>query len=199
MNINLKRQSRTNGFARALCILLVIALFAVLLPGAASASPLATTTCKKTYEVKRGDTLNSIGSKTGIPAKDIVYFNGWKSPYTIYVGQRICLPTGKVSDAPKLENKYANAPAAHFTAGRSGKEILVYTFTYPKTTVLVKVDNAGDSVRKLINVGVISSVVNGKTYRFKLPAELQKASKLQICLKDRTTGYLQCVVPRSGP
>ena len=48
--------------------------------------PKATT---KTYTVKSGDTLSGIGAKLGIAWKTLASKNGIKSPYTIYVGQKI--------------------------------------------------------------------------------------------------------------
>ena len=43
----------------------------------------------KTYTVKSGDTLSGIGSKLGVAWKTLASKNGIKSPYTIYVGQKI--------------------------------------------------------------------------------------------------------------
>ncbi len=185
---------------RMLSILLVIAIMVTLLPTAVSAASLAKTNCDATYQVKRGDTLTKISEKFGVAANQIVYANSWSEPYTIYVGQNICLPEKTVSGLSKLASKYADAVAAYFTAGRSGGKILIYTYNYPKTVVLVKVDNASDSAKNFYNLGAINiaQVGNGKTTTFKLPSALANASKLYICLKDRTTSYLQCAYPRSG-
>jgi hypothetical protein len=92
-----------------------------------------------------------------------------------------------------------NAFAVYFTAGRDGNDILVYTYNYPRTTVLVKGENNGNSSWKLVDIGRIniSSSGNRKTHRLRLPTELRVVNLL-ICLKDRRTGYLQCVKPRSG-
>lgn len=185
----------------AFYILAAVVLALALLPIHVSAAPLAKVKCDRSYEVKRGDTLNTIGSKYHKATNQIVYVNNWNKPYTIYVGQRICIPTETVSGLSKLASKYANAQAVYFTAGRAGNEILVYTYNYPDTTVEVKVDNAGDSVRKFYTVDTfdIVDVGNRETVRLKLPTELRSASELLICLKDKTTNYLQCVYPRRGP
>jgi LysM repeat protein len=179
-----------------LTLLLVLAFLASVLPTGVAAAA-AKKKCDKTYEVRRGDTLKKIGERFGWAPNQIVYVNGMNVPYTIYVGQKMCLPEEVNNKAPKVSNSYAALPAAYFTAGRTANDVLVYTYNYPKTSVIVKVDNAGDSVKKFVNVGAFS-VGNQKTWRFKLPTELKKASKLTICLKDTTTNYLQCVVPRSG-
>lgn len=61
-------------------------------PGTTVSKPAVTTPAVKpttddTYEVKSGDTLSKIGSKTGIKWQTIAELNGLKSPYTIKVGQ----------------------------------------------------------------------------------------------------------------
>lgn len=185
---------------RGLAVLLVLALLVSLLPVAASAATLAKAKCDHTYEVRRGDTLAKIGDRYGFNPNQVVYVNDWNAPYTIYVGQKICIPVKSQSGLSKLEAKYANAVAAYFVAGRSGDSILVYTYNYPKTSVLVKVDNASDSIKKFSDVGSINigQTGNNKTWKFKLPASLKNAPQLTVCLKDRTTSYLQCVTPRRG-
>lgn len=51
----------------------------------------------KTYTVVRNDTLSGIGAKTGTKWQDIATTNGIKSPYTIYPGQVLKLPSGASS------------------------------------------------------------------------------------------------------
>ena len=41
------------------------------------------------YTVKKGDTLSKIGAKLGVKWQDIAKLNNIKSPYTIYVGQKL--------------------------------------------------------------------------------------------------------------
>ncbi len=196
------QQKRTiTWLSRGLGILLILSLLAALLPLNVLAAPAAATKCTTTYEVKRGDTLAKIGNRFGYAPNQIVYVNkSWVKPYTIYVGQRICIPEKKSKDAPKLDSKYANAAAAHFVAGRTVDSVLIYTYTYPKTTVIVRVANAGDPNRKFYSVGTINiaSIGNNRSIKFKLPSALKNARQLQVCLKDRTTSYLQCVYPRTG-
>lgn len=200
MCANTNRSAFLRWLYRGIGLLLVIAFFAALLPIRASADSAAKLDCKKTYEVKRGNTISTIASLYGWATNQIVNANKWKKPYTIYVGQRICIPKEKVSGLAKLDSKYANALAVYFTAGRAEDELLVYTYNYPKTRVIIKADDASDSTRKFYEVGVIdvAKVGNGKAWRFKLPTPLQDASELYVCLKDTTTNYLQCIYPRHG-
>jgi LysM repeat protein len=195
------RQDRLHQWLQAgLAVILVLSMLAISFPQAASAAPVAADDdCKRPYEVKRLDTLNKISRFYGINVASIVAENDMDKPYTIYVGQQLCIPKKNISGAPKIASKYANAYAVYFVAGRSGNDILIYTYNYPKTTVSVKGENAGKSGWKLVTIGEINiaRVGNGKTMRFRLPTEL-RVKKLLICLKDMTTGHLQCVYPRSG-
>ena len=75
--------------------------------------------------------------------------------------------------------------------------MVIYTFTYPKTTVLIKGASAPNTERKFYKHRQLA-VQNNKAYKFKLPDELKNVKNLQICLKDRTTSYLQCVNVRPG-
>jgi LysM repeat protein len=181
-------------------ILVVLVLTTSLLPQVNAGAALAKDKCVPSYQVKRGDTLAAIGEKFGFAPNQIIYANSMVSPYTIYVGQNICIPEKIDSNAPKVDKKYFNTTAAYFTAGRSGADILVYTYNYPKTSVLVKARDANDVGKNLYTLGSINiaQAGNGRTFRFKLPVQLQKAKQLQICLKDLGTSYLQCVYPRSG-
>lgn len=45
------------------------------------------------YSVQSGDTLSLIGSRFGVSWKSIATYNGISSPYTIYVGEVLLIPT----------------------------------------------------------------------------------------------------------
>lgn len=46
------------------------------------------------YTVKAGDTLSKIGQDLGVDWRQIASVNGISSPYTIYVGDQLTIPTG---------------------------------------------------------------------------------------------------------
>lgn len=181
-----------------LCLAVLLSVLIALFPQPLAFAAPAALKCDRSYEVKRGDTLARIASAFGRTPAQIVDENNFNPPYTIYVGQRICIPTKSVSGLPKLASKYANASAAYFAFGRTATEALIYIYNYPKTTVYIKATNASDPARKFYKIGTLNIVANQKAYRFKLPAQLQNVKNLQVCLKDRTTSYLQCATPRSG-
>jgi LysM repeat protein len=186
--------------ARLLSILLALSMLAPAMPAlAAPAEKIDWDDCYWTYEVKRGDSLRSISNKYGVNPGSIVDETELDRPYTIYVGQRLCIPRRNIKNAPTVSTTQRNAFAVYFTAGRDGSDILIYTYNYPRTTVMVKGENAGNSSWKLVDIGRIniSSGGNRKTWRLRLPTELRVVNLL-VCLKDRRSGYLQCVKPRSG-
>lgn len=184
--------------ARWLAILLVLSLLVSMLPQGVLAAPLdAKDDCKRSYEVTRTDTLKKIARRFGVSVATIVAENDMKKPYTIYIGQRLCIPKRTKKGLSNLPSKNTNTYAVFFVASRAGNDIIIYTYNYPKTTVLVKGENAGDSKWKLVDIGKINIATQGnrKAIRFKLPPEL-RVKKLMICLKDKSSGNLQCVYQR---
>jgi lipoprotein NlpD len=54
------------------------------------------------YKVRRGDTLFSVSWRYGMDFKEVARINGIRSPYTIYVGQKLRFkPYRKVASKPK--------------------------------------------------------------------------------------------------
>jgi len=189
---------KTSRVSRGLAVLLLLSLLAALLPlgVVAAASDIK---CARYYEVNKNSTLTKIGSAFGFTAGEIAYASDLRKPYTIYVGQKLCIPEKMEKSIPKAyQSVNGSAKAAHFVAGlTSDNKILLHPYTYPNTTVFIKVRTDGANPGKWYKVGTltIGSSGNGKTYTYKVPADLQGNRSIQICLKDRTTSYLQCVKP----
>lgn len=74
-------------------------------PAPAPAPSQKETPTTTTYTVKSGDTLSGIGAKLKMDWKKIAELNGIKSPYTIYIGQKLKL-TGTSAPAPAPEIYY---------------------------------------------------------------------------------------------
>jgi lipoprotein NlpD len=63
------------------------------------------------YEIKSGDTLDSLGSRYGIAPEDIQSYNAIKDPRTLKVGQRIVIPAvGPLEREPKSSAKQEPEP-----------------------------------------------------------------------------------------
>jgi lipoprotein NlpD len=69
----------------------VLALF-IGLSGCAAISQSYNGKRDRYYEIKSGDTLDSVGSRYGVPAAEIQAYNGIKNPRTLTVGQKIVIP-----------------------------------------------------------------------------------------------------------
>jgi LysM repeat protein len=180
--------------SRLLLACLAFSLLAALLPQSATAASLsAAPKCGTPYTVKQGDTLAAIGNKFDVKPYTITNGNKMASPYTIYVGQRLCIPEKDVSGS--LAGKFANALAAYFTAGFSSGGIYVQPYNYPKNAVWVKADNLGDKLKNFVKVGRLNAKNTGNSrVNFTLPTELKNAKTLTVCLKNILTDYNQCVV-----
>lgn len=193
----LTEKKASRGY-RWLAVLLLLSLLAALLPlgiGAAATD----TKCARYYEVNKNSTLDKIGSAFGFSGEQIAYTNELPKPFTIYVGQRLCIPEKKDKSLPNAYKSInGTVRAAYFVAGlTSDNKVLIHPYSYPVTTVFIKVRSTGTNPGKWYKVSTlnISSSGNGKTYTYKVPKDLEGRRDLQICLKDRTTSHLQCVKP----
>ncbi len=92
-----------------------------------SVTPRAKPSINKTggyYRVRKGDSLYSIAWRAGLDYRTLAHWNGLKSPYTIYPGQRIRLSPPKVSKTPpSAKGANAKKPASpdRSAANRPGK------------------------------------------------------------------------------
>ena len=59
--------------------------------------------------VQKGDTLYSISRRYNVPIKDLININHMVSPYTLYVGQKISLPTKQYHIVQRGESLYSIA------------------------------------------------------------------------------------------
>jgi len=179
--------------SRLLMAFLAFSLLAALLPRpVAAASLTATPNCGAPYTVKKGDTLAAIGKKLDVTPYTIADGNKMVKPYTIYVGQRLCIP--EKDKTGSLAGKYTKTPAAYFTAGFSPKGIYIQPYNYPKNPAWVKGDDAGDKVKSFVKIGRLNARNTGDSrVNFTLPSELKDAKSLTVCLKDILSDYSQCV------
>ena len=84
-----------------LAVLLLLSLLAALLPlGVGAAKSRAK--CARYYEVNKNSTLAKIASAFGFNAEQLAYTNELPKPYTIYVGQKLCIPEKKDKSVPKV-------------------------------------------------------------------------------------------------
>ncbi len=56
--------------------------------------------CPQTYVVQPGDTLSGIARRFGVSTYELARCNGISNPSFIYVGQRLCIPSGSYNPYP---------------------------------------------------------------------------------------------------
>lgn len=178
---------RLSWFTRMLiCSLALALLFAAALP----ASPAQASACRASISVRPGDTLGAIAQKFNVAIKDLTSANRLYAPsYTIYVGQKLCIPAeaGALAGVPA----YANALAADFSARNSGGALEIKTSNFPKNnSYYVKVSGGGAQNEK---IGLLNTGAGGtKLLKLALEANLAKAAKLTVCLKNNMTDANIC-------
>jgi LysM repeat protein len=178
-------------FRRAGIVLLAFTLLAGALAALVPTQVALAGDCQKTINVRSGDTLGSIATKYDVAIEDLTKANNLHSPYyTIYVAQKLCIPAGAkpLGGIPK----FANALAADFTARISGKSVTIKTANFPKSsTYYVKVGPAGKTAAE--KIGQINTGSGGTlSPTYTLPAKLQTAAKVSICLKNAVTDANVC-------
>lgn len=151
-------------------------------------------TCRLTYIVAKGDTLNSIARIFTVKFDDLVSVNDLKEPYRVFVGQQLCIPklskigpvgaTGTIGAAEAMTLSIVHTPQGFVLTGSNFPE---------KSNYVIKVDDLATSEVKWVTLGPYK-IKDGGTgiAEFSLPKELQKANFMFICLKNQRTDELFC-------
>jgi LysM repeat protein len=170
-------------------IVILICLLFVALPFSTGTAAATALDCRAYHTVKAGDTLNQITIKYDVDLDYLVKYDGiykdnpkYNNRRSIYVGQKICIPTS----APLWNEKsptWANWPAADYTAKMVGNNLVIKTswFNYP-TSYNVKLSGT--------KIGLLSVKYHASTNTLTVPKNLRAAKT--VCLKSVTTDVLVC-------
>lgn len=90
----IKLESKRNMMVFGVLLVFLMSVFAVIMPQPVVASNFEQSTCAARHTVKAGETLSSIAEQYGITWQEIAQANNLKDPYTIFVGQVLCIPEG---------------------------------------------------------------------------------------------------------
>ena len=198
MNLDRNTSSRKR-LTRFIYLFLVLALLAAAAPISASAAPAAQTVCATKHTVVSGETLSSIGVAYGVDWQDIAEANNLKDPYTLTIGQVLCIP-GSAADTPEEgegdDQVAAGGPT--FTVTFDDNNFMnIKTIGYPKSmSFIVRVSPL--ELRwgwlELEVIGRFSTDKNGGSDALiRVPKEYRDQD-LYICLKNATTDKIQCDV-----
>jgi LysM repeat protein len=192
MNAQMQFRHPARLCSRVLALLFILALVTVPLaqPAAAANGEFA---CVQYYTVQERDTLNSIAKKFTVKFNDLVAANKLKEPYTIFVGQELCIPkTSKIGAVGTGSSGATTALSFTITHNKNG--FVIRTTNFPeKSNFLVKVDNLASPQVEWVKAGKLTTKKDGPTsFAFTLPNDLLKANFLHVCLKNQRTDDLFC-------
>ncbi len=179
-----------NLAARLLSLLLIATLIAISSPRPA---PALAADCAVSHTVVSGDTLSSIALKYNTTVAAIAAENNLKEPYTLQVGQVLCIPGASSSSSSSgTTTTKPSKPAFTVTFEPSGRHITVKTSNYPKKNTFA-VNASGQGTAKY-HLGLLKTTKSNtsvqKTYQ--LPKSLRGAGEVTVCLKNKQFDNLQC-------
>ncbi len=177
--------------AQLISLLLVTALIITAFP---RSTPVLAADCAVSHTVVSGDTLSSIAVKYNTTVAALAAENGLKEPYTLQVGQSICIPGGTSSSSSSTSTSTSTSSKPSFTVTfePSGRHITVKTANYPKKNTFV-VNASGQGTAKY-HLGLLKTTKTNtsvqKTYQ--LPKPMRGAGEVTVCLKNKQFDNLQC-------
>ena len=168
----------------SLCMVITLVFAAMPL---ASASAVV---CKYKHTVQAGETLYYIAQLYNINYLEIAKANDLKDPYTIMVGEQLCIPGGEDPDiAPDSDKKDAT-----LTVYGSLRHILVAVENFPKRTpYYVRLESTKSGLA--FKIGNFRTNKEGDfTGWFTVPNNAPRYPEMVVCVKNAFTDAASCVV-----
>lgn len=180
--------------AKALAILLTLALVAGAFPqvGVAAPAPSTTVTCARYHTVESGDTLSAISVKYDVSIAELAAANNLKEPYTLFVGQRLCIP-GTASSTTTTTTTASKK--TDWSASREGNYLIISVTNFPKkANYYVKIKKGILAVKEpWVKIGIFRTKKNTDVTRyFKLPKNFTEPTVFTVCIKNAKTDAVQC-------
>jgi len=198
MTIRKMNESTRKVVTGALFATLIFALLITMVPQPVLAADSAQTSCATKHTVKSGETVSSIAVSYGITWQELAEANNLKDPYTIYVGQVLCIPEGATTtpdDPDSSDSSSSAATGPHFTVSGDGVYLNIKTVDYPKSqSHIVKVGKIAQRIAfiEIEVIGRFRTDENGSSNAYiRLPKEYRD-SVLLVCLKNAFTDKIQC-------
>ena len=137
--------------------IVLLALVLVISGMGLTAQPAQASSCVAYHWVRYGETLSWIGRYYGVSWPYLASVNGIHSPYTIYPGQKLCIPAGGYHGGTGGYPTYVGYPTSAVGSGRTWS--FVVSDVDPNTTVSIKTSNFPSNVEFKVKIG---KNVNGK-------------------------------------
>jgi spore germination protein YaaH len=169
----------TTPLYKRLSLALIVTILGLTLL-AALPQPAQAATCEDTYTVKEVDNIYSIARKFKIPATRLAKANNLTEPYTLKIGQKLCVPG---------PSTYTNAK---FTSSLTDTGLGVNGDGFRKNVLFYVRVRENDS-SSFVKLGNVKSDKLGKiNARLQLPKDLQKKNALTVCLKNAFKDDILC-------
>jgi LysM repeat protein len=187
-----KRRHLAVSTRKGLFLFLILAITLAVWPPVVRAAE-SDTACVQTYTVVKGDTLNSIARKFSVRFVYLVEANKLKEPYTIFIGQKLCIPKSSKVGVGGTGTEGAFS-ALSFTVSHTKKGLVITTTNFPeKSNYVVKIDDLSTPQLDGIKIGRLVLKKGGSDKQaYDLPDKLLKATFLQVCLKNQINDQLYC-------
>jgi LysM repeat protein len=144
-----------------------------------AASPNAV--CDKTHVVQGGETIYKIAKTYSISVNRLAVTNNIEKPYTLTVGQSLCIP-----------GRATGAALAVWTATYSNNKVTITGSSFKKEYLFIVRVRENDTTAYYKLGQVKTSKAGELKESISVPKELQQATALNICLKDAFTDVLVC-------
>ena len=180
---------------KILPILLISSLLLAALPQSAFSA--VDETCQATYVVKSGDYLAKIADAYDVTWLAIASANDLKSPYVVFVGQKLCIPAKSSSGSTGGTGSSSSSKTPKVSAVLSGNKLDLSASNLPTNSFyFVKVDDAAKVGLVWYRIGVVSTGKDDAATRsFTLPDDVKNAKSLNVCLKNIVTDAVACNNP----
>jgi hypothetical protein len=172
-------------------VLLSVLLSLTLLVSALPQIPAAAVTCKFKHTVEAGDTIQYLANLYSVGWEQIANANDLLPPYTITVGQVLCIPGGEKPASTTTEKKKGKEPTLDIVPQLSHIYVSLENFA-PKTSYFVRVFPRTYNVS--YRLGVFTTNKEGDVADwFKIPAFVPRSKNMGVCVKNAWTDAVSCV------
>ena len=147
-------------------------------------------TCQATHIVQRGDSLSGIGVRYGIIWTSIARANNLTNSNLIYVGQKLCIPSGSTQPPPTTPPPAETIPTFKIVSVVANQSVTITTANFPANRQFDVMMGAYGT--KGINGTWVTSINSGAggtfSATFTIPAGWHNADRLAIRLQN-PSGY----------
>jgi LysM repeat protein len=182
-----------NGQVFVKLALISAILLLILLMSALPQRPAEAQACKFKHTVEAGDTIHYLANLYGVSWDEIAEANDLPPPYTITVGQVLCIPGGT---APA--NQATKAPTG---GNKPSLEVVPVGFNHiyvsvenfaRKASYFVRIFARNQGVSYRIGVFTTNKEGDFADY-FKIPDYVPRSATMGVCVKNATTDAVSCV------